>query len=233
MRPKLILTILIIIECFLLLILFSPSVGMSKQRIAVLVSGGGTTLENFVARIADGRLEAEIGLVIASKASAYALERCRNHGLDAEVIEWTGDGETFSAALTERIDTAQVDLVCMAGFLRKWAFPDRWYGRVINIHPGLLPDYGGKGMYGHHVHEAVIAAGEPESGCSVHIANLEYDQGPLILQRRVPVLPADTADTLAARVFEAECEAYPEAVTLFAEGRVQVDGDRVTILAAG
>ena len=122
-----------------------------------------------------------------------------------------------------------VDLVIMAGFLRRWIFPAAYEGRVLNIHPALLPKYGGKGYYGHHVHEAVLKAGEKESGCTVHFADHHYDRGPILVQKRVPVLPGDTPDTLAARVFEAECEAYPEAIELVASGRVRIEGRRAII----
>jgi folate-dependent phosphoribosylglycinamide formyltransferase PurN len=114
------------------------------------------------------------------------------------------------------LDRYDIDLIVMAGLLQKYLFPERFKGRVLNIHPGLLPRYGGLGMYGHHVHEAVLAAGDTESGLTVHIADDEYDHGPIVLQRKVPVLPGDTPETLAERVFEAECEAYPEAVRLMA-----------------
>ena len=113
-------------------------------------------------------------------------------------------------------------LVCMGGFLSLWLFPDEFYARVMNIHPALLPDFGGKGMHGHHVHEAVLAAGRVVSGCTVHFCDNKYDHGPIILQRQIPVKPGDTPDTLAARVFEEECVAYPEAVQAFADGRVRL-----------
>ena len=121
------------------------------------------------------------------------------------------------------LDDAQVDLVCLAGFLSYWIIPDRFDGRVMNIHPALLPSFGGKGMFGHHVHEAVLACGCRVSGCTVHFVNNEYDAGPIILQRAVQAYADDTPDTLAARVFREECVAYPEAVRLFAEGRLRVE----------
>ena len=119
--------------------------------------------------------------------------------------------------MTDVLDRFDVDLVIQAGLLRKYLFPEHYRGRVFNTHPGLLPKYGGQGMYGHHVHEAVLAAGETESGCTVHITDEEYDHGPMILERRVPVLPDDTPDTLAERVQAAEREAYPEAVRIMAQ----------------
>jgi folate-dependent phosphoribosylglycinamide formyltransferase PurN len=127
------------------------------------------------------------------------------------------------------LDDARVDLVCLAGFLSYWIIPDRYVGRVMNIHPALLPAFGGQGMYGHHVHEAVLARGCKVSGCTVHFVNNNYDEGPIILQRSVPAYAEDTADDLAARVFVEECIAYPEAIRLFAEGRLRIDGRAVRI----
>ena len=135
----------------------------------------------------------------------------------------------FSAAVNQHLDAARVDLVCLAGFLSFWIIPERYLGRVINIHPALLPAFGGKGMYGHHVHEAVVARGCKVSGCTVHFVNNAYDEGPIILQRPVPVYAEDTPDDVAARVFREECIAYPEAIRLFSEGRLRIDGLRVHI----
>lgn len=191
-------------------------------NLAVLLSGGGTSLQNFIDRIADGSLDARIQIVVASRRNVGGIERAQKAGLPVEVVERRKfeTPEAFSDAITAVLEGYPVDLIVLAGLLQKYVFPPKYNGRVMNIHPGLLPEYGGLGMYGHHVHEAVLAAGEAESGCTVHIADHEYDHGPIVLQKRVPVLPGDTADTLAARVFEAECEAYPEAVRMFAEGRL-------------
>jgi len=118
----------------------------------------------------------------------------------------------------------------MAGFLSKWTIPPTYEHRVMNIHPALLPKFGGKGFYGLRVHEAVLAARETRSGCTVHFANNQYDAGPIILQRTVEVLPQDTPDSLASRVFDAECIVYPEAIRLFSENRLRVEGDRVRLI---
>ena len=139
------------------------------------------------------------------------------------------DLAAYSARLAELLDDAAVDLVCLAGFLSFWEIPDRYLGRVMNIHPALLPRFGGTGMYGHHVHEAVLAAGCKVSGCTVHLVNNEYDAGPIVVQKAVPVLEGDTPDSLAARVFEQECLAYPEAIRLFAAGRLRIDGQIVHV----
>jgi len=204
----------------------------SPLRLAVLLSGGGTTLENLFAKIEQGSLDARVEVVIASRPDAYGLERAKNHGGDAVVIERKkfADTASFSAALNERLERYNVELVCLAGFMVKWQIPDRHIGRAMNIHPALIPAFCGKGFYGHFVHEAVIEHGAKVSGCTVHFVDRAYDHGPIIVQKTVPVLADDTPETLAARVFEKECEAYPEAVQLFAEGRLRIDGQRVRVL---
>jgi phosphoribosylglycinamide formyltransferase-1 len=187
-------------------------------RLAVLVSGGGTTLQNFLDRIADGSLDARIEVVVSSNPSAFALERARGAGIDAHVVQ-RRDFETqeaFSEAITKVLEPYDIDVVAAAGFLQRYIFPERFKGCMLNVHPALLPKFGGQGMWGHHVHEAVLAAGEAESGCSVIIADHGYDSGPVLVQKKVPVLPDDTPETLSARVYEAECEAYPEAIRLLA-----------------
>jgi formyltetrahydrofolate-dependent phosphoribosylglycinamide formyltransferase len=187
-------------------------------RLAVLVSGGGRTLQNFFDLIAAGQLDATIEVVVSSNSTAFALERARLAGIDTRVVR-RRDYETleqYGEAITAVLEPYNIDLVLGAGFLQRYLFPPRYEGRMLNVHPGLLPKYGGHGMYGHHVHEAVIAAHERESGCTVFIAEHEYDSGPPIVERRVPVLPDDTPETLAARIFEQECEAYPEAVRIVA-----------------
>jgi len=205
----------------------------NKLRIGAMMSGGGRTVLNLVKCIERGELEAEIPVVISSLSKVKGVERARDAGLPVVVIRKKDhpDIEAFSRRIVETLESHAVDLAVQAGWMCLWHLPERWVGRVMNIHPGLLPKFGGKGYYGHHVHEAVLAAGETESGCTVHFANNEYDAGPIILQRKAPVLPDDTPDTLADRVFEQECIAYPKAIRLFAEGRVKLTGDRVEILA--
>lgn len=204
---------------------------MSRIRVAVLASGGGTTFENLVVRSRDGRLDAEIVTLVVSRPDCGAVERAKRLGVPCAVVAWKkGEQAAFDAAITKAVESAKADLVCLGGFLRLWTIPNEWLGRVMNIHPALLPAFGGKGMHGHHVHEAVLRSGARESGCTVHFATNEYDAGPVIVQREVPVKPGDTADTLAARVFEAECEAYPEAIRLFAAGRLSVESGRVRVL---
>jgi phosphoribosylglycinamide formyltransferase-1 len=201
-------------------------------RLGVLLSGGGRTLLNFLAHIKAGTLPAEVVVVVASR-DCKGVERARTAGLDVRIVPYKDmpDVDTYSTRLVELLDQAKADLVCLAGFLSFWKLPERYLGRVMNIHPALLPRFGGDGMYGHHVHEAVLAAGCKVSGCTVHFVNNEYDAGPIIVQKAVPVLEGDTPDTLAARVFEQECVAYPEAIRLFAEGRLKIDGNVVRVLS--
>jgi folate-dependent phosphoribosylglycinamide formyltransferase PurN len=139
------------------------------------------------------------------------------------------DTATYSRRIADLLDAARVELVIQAGFLSLWHVPPQYEGRVMNIHPALLPGFGGHGMFGHHVHEAVLAAGCKVSGCTVHFVTNEYDAGPIIVQRCVPVLESDTPDSLADRVFEQECVAYPEAIRLFAEGRLRIEDRAVRI----
>jgi formyltetrahydrofolate-dependent phosphoribosylglycinamide formyltransferase len=190
---------------------------MTPIRLAILLSGSGTTLQNLFDRIADGRLDAKIVQVVSSKATAFGVERARRANLPVAVVERKqfDSVESFSSAIFGHCRDA--DLVCLAGFLQLLKHPANFRGRVLNIHPALLPAFGGKGMYGHHVHEAVIRAGIAESGCTVHLADDQYDHGEIVVQKRVPVLPGDTAEALAARVFAAECEAYPEAIRRWAD----------------
>jgi formyltetrahydrofolate-dependent phosphoribosylglycinamide formyltransferase len=201
-------------------------------RLGVLLSGGGTTLLNLLAQIEAGVLNAEVALVIGSRP-CKGLDRSREAGLAVETVPYKDYGPNglaeYSARLSDLLDAANVDLVCLAGFLSMWTIPPRYKGRVMNIHPALLPSFGGRGMFGRRVHEAVLAAGCKISGCTAHFVTNEYDAGPIIVQRAVPVGEDDTPDTLAARVFEQECLAYPEAIDLFARGRLQIEGRRVRI----
>lgn len=194
-------------------------------RLAVCISGGGTTLQNLIDRIADGRLDASIVLVVSSRAGAFGIERAHRAGLPVCVVPAKGRAvAAFSQEVFDACRRAGADLVLLAGFLCLLEIPPDFVGKVMNIHPALLPAYGGKGFYGERVHRAVLDAGEKVSGCTVHFVDNEYDAGPVILQRTVPVLEGDDPASLAARVFRAECEAFPEAIRLFAEGRVRLAG---------
>jgi len=201
-------------------------------RLGVLVSGGGTTLQNFIEQIADGRLSAEIALVMSNKPNAFALERARRANIAAAVVtrKESGSAEEFSRRIFAAFRQAKVDLVCMAGFLQLLLIPEDYRHRVVNIHPALIPSFCGQGFYGRRVHEAVLEYGAKISGCTIHFADNEYDHGPIIMQRAVPVADDDTPDTLAARIFEQESSAYPEVIRLLAEGRILIDGRRVRIV---
>jgi phosphoribosylglycinamide formyltransferase-1 len=196
-------------------------------RLVGLVSGSGTTLQNLIDRVRDGRLQAEVVGVVSSRADAFGAERARAAGIPVRVVD-RAPVDTFSDRVFAAARTFAPDLVCLAGWLHLVRIPVDLRWRVLNIHPSLLPSFGGKGMYGRRVHEAVLNYGVKVSGCTVHFADDTYDTGPILVQKTVPVLDADTPDTLAARVFEAECEAYPEAIRLVGGGQIAVDGRRVT-----
>ena len=212
---------------------FVPRVDHSPIRLAVLISGGGTTLTNILDKMDAGKLQAEIALVICSNQKAYEkmTQKLADRGVKLDVHKVFrkdyNSTQEFSDVLFGLIREAESDLVCLAGFLSLLSIPDDYAGQVINIHPALLPSFGGKGMHGMHVHTAVLEHGCKISGCTVHFADQTYDTGPIIVQKTCPVLTGDTPDTLQARVFEQECEAFPEAIKLLADGRVSLHG-RVT-----
>lgn len=200
-------------------------------RLAVLLSGNGTTLQNLADQVAEGRLNASIEVVISSNPDAYGLTRARQLNVPSVVVT-NKDFPNLaarSAALFAQADRYQADLVCLAGYMSLLEIPDSFLHRVINIHPALLPAFGGKGMYGQRVHQAVLDTGCKVSGCTVHYCDQTYDTGPIIVQRTCPVRNDDTPETLAKRVYEQECLAYPEAISLIAAGRVKVEGRRTKI----
>jgi len=200
-------------------------------RLGVLISGGGTTLMNILEYIKQGRLNAEVALVISSRSTVGGVEKAKKAGLDVEIIRKNDylDIDQFSKRIEEQLVAANVGLVIQGGWLCLWKIPPRYENCVMNIHPALLPSFGGEGMWGHHVHEAVLAAGCKVSGCTVHFCTNEYDKGPIIVQRCCQVQEGDTPETLAARVFEQECIAYPQAIRLFAEGRIRAQNGKVKI----
>ncbi|MFA7237107.1 MAG: phosphoribosylglycinamide formyltransferase, partial [Phycisphaeraceae bacterium] len=173
-----------------------PKPTLGPLRLAVLISGGGSTMTNIARHIAEGELHAVISLVVASNdtAASTGIERAKQLGLPVEIVirKQFPDTASFSDRVWSLIREAKADLVVLGGFLSLLNIPDDYRHKVMNIHPALLPDFGGKGMFGHHVHEAVIQSGAKESGCTVHFADNQYDHGPVILQRRCPVLPTDT-----------------------------------------
>ena len=206
----------------------------SPLPIAVLISGGGTTLKNLLAKIDAEDLPVEIKLVVSSSAKARGLSYANEVGIPTLVVRECDDettkafGDAIFAALRER----GIELVVMAGFLKFLPIPPDFENRVVNIHPGLIPAFCGQGFYGLRVHQAVIDYGVKISGCTVHFVDNQYDHGPIILQRVVEVLEDDTAESLQQRVFEQECEAYPDAIRLFAEGRLKVVNRRVACSAS-
>jgi formyltetrahydrofolate-dependent phosphoribosylglycinamide formyltransferase len=200
-------------------------------KLAVLVSGGGTTLQNLIDEIAAKRLDSVVQVVVASRADIKGIDRARAAGIPVHVVERSKypSIDEFSARVFQRCGESGAELICLGGWLCMLAIPERWQGKVMNIHPALLPSFGGKGMYGAKVHQAVLDHGCKVSGCTVHFVDDQYDNGPIILQRTCPVLDDDTAETLAHRVFEEEKIAYPEAIRLFHQERLTIQGRRVRI----
>ena len=177
-------------------------------RLGVLLSGSGRTLQNLLDRSAEGRLAGEVVCVLSDRDSAFGLERARAAQIPAVCAQ---EADAVWTTLREY----RVDIVCLAGYLRLLPIPDDFAdGRVLNIHPSLLPAHGGKGMYGDRVHRAVLDAKDIQSGCTVHACDNAYDTGPVVVQRSVPVIHGDTVETLAARVFDEECEAFPAAINI-------------------
>jgi phosphoribosylglycinamide formyltransferase 1 len=182
-------------------------------RLAILIGprGRGSNMRAIAVACARGEVPAEVCLVVAPNEGIPAVEIARQLELPVAIVP---PSDTYAEALIEVLETARADWICLAGYTRllPGEILQRWPGRVLNIHPALLPKYGGKGMYGQKVHEAVIAAGDPESGCTVHFVTERYDEGEIVHQLRCPVLPEDTAEALAARVLALEHRAYPEAL---------------------
>ena len=189
----------------------------APRRLAVLLSGSGRTLDNLLERISAGRLTAEIAVVVSSRPDVRGISIAKAAGIPVVVCPPKHrPHDAWSDEVFATCRRAGVDLVVMAGFLHLVRIPPDFVDRVINIHPSLLPAFGGQGFHGMHVHRAVLFRGCTVSGCTVHLVDDEYDHGRILLQKTVPVLRDDTPDSLAARVFAAECEALPEAISRFA-----------------
>ncbi len=203
------------------------------KRIGVLVSGGGTNLQAIIDAVNFRRIEAEVGIVVSNKPGIYALERAARHGIPAQVIDHRQYSSVieFTRAILEVMRKFQVDLICLAGFLRiiDRSLIDAYPNRILNIHPALLPAFGGRGMYGHYVHEAVIASGVKYSGATVHLVTAATDVGPIVAQEIVPVTDDDTPESLAEKILPIEHRIYPEAIRLVLEDRIAIDGLRVKI----
>ena len=200
-------------------------------RLAVMLSGNGSTLQNLIDHVEDGALDARIVCVVSSRADAYGLERARKHGIPAIAVPRKdhSDAASFNAAIWRAVREHEAQAVALAGFMSLLQIPEDFVNRIVNVHPALIPAFSGHGMYGHHVHEAVLAYGAKISGATVHFVNEQYDNGPIILQESVPVLEDDTPDTLAERVMAKERELYPKALQLLAEDRLHTEGRCVRI----
>lgn len=204
-------------------------------KLAVLISGGGRTLKNFLNLAAAGELPIDVRIVVSSSASAGGLQFARDANVPTAVVlrsKFASD-QAYGDAVFVACRDAGVDYVAMAGFLKLAPVPDDFAGRVLNIHPALIPAFSGHGMYGHRVHQAVLDYGAKVTGVTVHFVDNKYDNGPIIWQQPVPVFDDDTADTLASRVFETEKEAYPHVLRLLAAGRIHLEGRRVRISPRG
>jgi phosphoribosylglycinamide formyltransferase-1 len=208
----------------------NPPFNSSPIRLAVCVSGEGTTLQNLIDQIRLRRLKAELVQVVASRPRIGAIARAESAKIPLALANYNARSRTeFSNSVFEPIRHSKADLVILAGFLALVKIPPDYKGRVLNVHPSLIPSFCGKGFYGSKVHEAALATGVKISGCTIHFADDSYDTGPIVAQRAVPVLENDTIDTLAARVFTEECKALPEAISLYAEGRLKLDGRHVRV----
>lgn len=200
------------------------------MKLAVFISGGGTTLRNLIEQRDAGQIDVTFERVISSSRSAAGLKFAEQAGIPHQHIcrKDFADAQAYCDAMFAPCREAEVDYVLMAGFLQHVLIPDDFTHRVVNIHPALIPSFCGQGFYGRRVHEAVLSYGAKVSGCTVHFVDDQYDHGPILLQRAVPVEATDTPEQLAERVFAAECEAYPAAIRLLATGRVRVEGRHVT-----
>ena len=201
-------------------------------RIAVLLSGEGTSLESLLDRIEAGEVPGRVVAVVASKAEAGGLARARRRGIPALAVprKQYRDVKAFNDALHAALEPHDPDLVLLLGFLSPFELRGRYEGRALNVHPALIPAFAGRGFYGRRVHEAVLAAGARLSGATVHFVDEEYDHGPIVLQRAVEVQDGDTPESLATRVQAVEREITAEAVRLFAAGRLRIEGRRVRVL---
>jgi phosphoribosylglycinamide formyltransferase-1 len=202
-------------------------------RVGVLLSGSGTSLENLLERIDAGEVPARVAVVIASQEKAFGLERARRRDIPAFAVPRRRHREVkeFNDRIHEILEPHDVDLVLLLGFLSPFELRGRYEGRTMNVHPALIPAFSGQGFYGRRVHEAVLECGVKLTGATVHFADPDYDRGPIILQEAVPVHDDDTVETLSERVQAAERRLVPEAVRLFALGRLAIEGRRVRILA--
>jgi len=207
---------------------------LGKLRIGVLASGGGTNLQAIMDACGRGEIDGDVVVVISDKPDAYALERARKKGIPAVVIPPKGlKRDEHEKLVHEALSKERAELVVLAGYMRiltPWLI-EKYEGRMMNIHPALLPSFGGSGMYGEHVHKAVLDHGCKASGCTVHFVATDVDGGPIILQEPVPVQEGDTPESLANRIHPVEHRLYIKAIALYAAGRLKIEGRRVRILS--
>ena len=203
------------------------------MRLAVFASGGGSNFQAMLDAVAEGRLSCQVALCLSNRTHAGALERAAQHNVPTITLDPATfpTEEAYTEQLLATLREAEITFIALAGYMKKVPTPvvETYRGRMLNIHPALLPAFGGPGMYGRHVHEAVLAYGVRWTGATVHLVDEEYDTGPIVLQEPVPVHQDDTPETLAARVLSVEHNLYPRALQLFAEGRIQIEGRRVLI----
>ena len=200
-------------------------------KVAVLISGGGTTLKNLLDYSERGEIDVDFRLVISSKATAKGIEFANEAGIPTQVVKKKdfATAEEHSRAIFDPCRESQVDYVLMGGFLSHVLIPDDFENRVLNTHPSLIPSFCGKGFYGLRVHQAVLDYGAKISGCTIHFVDNQYDHGPIVMQKSVDVLSDDSAELLAKRVFARECEAYPEVLRLLAAGKITAHGRNVRV----
>jgi phosphoribosylglycinamide formyltransferase-1 len=206
---------------------------MNDLRLAIFASGSGSNMQAIVDAAEAGVIRATVALVVSNRENAGVLDRARTHDIPYVVLDPKSFDaeETYTAELLRRLDDHSVNFIALAGYLRK--IPSEvvahFRGRMLNIHPALLPSFGGKGYYGLRVHEEVLAHGVQWTGVTVHLVDEEYDTGPIVLQEPVKVEPDDTPESLAARVLKTEHKIYPEAIGIFAEGKARIEGRRVFV----
>jgi len=205
-------------------------------KLAVLASGEGTDLQSVIDASEKNEIDAKVVVVISDRENAFALERAKKHKIDAYFVDPKNKNrEEHEKEVSEIIDNYNADLIVLAGYLRMLTpyFISKYRNKIINIHPALLPFFGGKGMYGGRVHKAVLDSGMKISGCSVHFVDETIDGGPIIIQKAVEIKDDDTAETLASRVLEEEHKILPKAIQLFAEKRLRIEGKKVRVLPKG
>jgi len=206
---------------------------MKRIRIGVLASGGGTNLQAIIDSCERGEIDGDVVVVVSNIPDAFALERARKHGIPAFAFPHKGvPREPHEADIIGCLEQHQVDLVCLAGYLRVLTpvMINKFAGRMMNTHPALLPSFGGDGMHGLHVHQAVLDYGCKVSGCTIHFVTLDVDGGQIILQKAVPVQEGDTAESLQERILKEEHKLYPRAIQLFAQGKLKIEGRKVRVL---